>query len=96
MAGVGLPTKEEEVLVIACAGVLGWLLMLGITLCLGAAAKRGDELELDAQRYLPELVCGSPSSVRVSPGSRATGPPNPRRARASLRRHRRRRRREWP
>ena len=45
MAGAGLPTKEEEVLVIACAGVLGWLLMLGITLGLGAAAKRGDELE---------------------------------------------------
>lgn len=40
-------------LVIACAGVLGWLLMLGITLGLGAAAKRGDEVELDAQRYLP-------------------------------------------
>jgi hypothetical protein len=53
MAGAGLPTKEEVVLVIACAGVIGWLLMLGITLCLGAAAKRGDELELDAQRYLP-------------------------------------------
>jgi hypothetical protein len=48
-----LPTKEEEVLVIACAGVIGWLVMLGITLCLCAAAKRGDELELDAQRYLP-------------------------------------------
>lgn len=42
-------------LVIACAGVLGWLLMLAITLCLGAAAKRGDELDLDAQRYLPPL-----------------------------------------
>lgn len=40
-------------LVIACAGVFGWLLMLAITLCLGAAAKRGDELDLDAQRYLP-------------------------------------------
>lgn len=53
MAGAGLPTKEEEVLVIACASVLGWLLMLGITLGLGAAAKRGDEVELDAQRYLP-------------------------------------------
>ena len=53
MAGTGLPTKEEEVLVIACAGVLGWLLLLGLTLCLGAAAKRGDEIELDAQRYLP-------------------------------------------
>ncbi len=39
--------------VIACAGVLGWLLMLGVTLSLGAAAKRGDELELGAQRYLP-------------------------------------------
>ena len=49
----GSPTKEEEVLVIACAGVLGWLLLLSVTLCLGAAAKRGDELELDAQRYLP-------------------------------------------
>jgi len=33
------------VLVIACA-FIGWLLMLGITLGLGAAAKRGDELEL--------------------------------------------------
>ena len=31
--------------VIACAGILGWLLMLGIALSLGAAAKRGDELE---------------------------------------------------
>jgi len=53
MAGTGLPTKEEEMLVIACAGVLGWLLLLSMTLCLGAAAKRGDGLELDAQRYLP-------------------------------------------
>ena len=53
MAGAGLPTKEEEVLVIACAGVLGWLLLLSITLGLGAAAQRGDELGLDAQRYLP-------------------------------------------
>ena len=53
MAGAGLPTEEDEVLVIACAGVLGWLLLLSITLGLGAAAKRGDELELDAQRYLP-------------------------------------------
>lgn len=44
-------------LVIAYASVLGWLLLLGMTLCLGVAAKRGDELELDAQRYLP------PSSV---------------------------------
>jgi hypothetical protein len=42
------------VLVIACAGVFGWLLMLALTLCLGGAAKRGDELELDAQRYLPD------------------------------------------
>jgi hypothetical protein len=58
MAGAGLPTKEEAVLVIACAGVLGWLLMLGITLCVGAAAKRGDELELDAQRYLPPYCVG--------------------------------------
>lgn len=54
MAGAGLPTKEEEVLVIVCAGILGWLLILGITLCLGAAAKRGDELERDVERFLPE------------------------------------------
>jgi hypothetical protein len=53
VAGAGSPTKEEEVLVIVCAGVLGWLLLLGVTLCLGAAAKRGDELKPDAQRYLP-------------------------------------------
>jgi hypothetical protein len=56
VAGAGSPIKEDEVLVIACAGVVGWLLLLGVTLCLGAAAKRGDELELDAQRYLP-LYC---------------------------------------
>jgi hypothetical protein len=36
------------------AGILGWLLMVVITLCLGAAAKRADELELDAQRYPPD------------------------------------------
>jgi hypothetical protein len=42
------------VLVIACAGVLGWLLMLIVTLLLSAAAKRGDELEQDAQRYLSD------------------------------------------
>jgi hypothetical protein len=42
------------VLVIACAGVLGWLLMLIVTLLLGAAAKRGDEFEQDAQRYLSD------------------------------------------
>jgi hypothetical protein len=54
MAGAGLPTKEEVVLVIACAGVVGWLLMLAITLCLGAAAKGGDEIELGAERYLPD------------------------------------------
>lgn len=41
-------------LVIACAGVGGWLLLLLMTLCLGAAAKRADELELGAQRYLPD------------------------------------------
>lgn len=39
--------------IIAGAGILGWLLMLGIALSLGAAAKRGDELELRARRYLP-------------------------------------------
>lgn len=39
--------------VIACAGVVGWLLLLGVTLCLGAAAKRADQLERDARRYLP-------------------------------------------
>lgn len=38
-------------LVIACAGVIGWLLILAVTLCLGAAAKRGDELELGLRRY---------------------------------------------
>jgi hypothetical protein len=54
VAGAGLPTKEEEVLVIVCAGILGWLLILGITLCLGAAAKRGDDLERDGQRFRPE------------------------------------------
>jgi len=42
------------VLVIAWAGVLGWLLMLIVTLLLSAAAKRGDQLEQDAQRYLPD------------------------------------------
>ncbi len=46
-------------LVIACAGLLGWLLMLGIALGLAAAAKRGDELETDAQRYLPESHSGA-------------------------------------
>ena len=46
-------------LVIACAGVLGWLLMLGITLCLAVAAKRVDELEQDAQRYLPDPHVGA-------------------------------------
>ncbi len=51
-------------LVIACAGVIGWLLMLGITLCLGAAAKRGDELELDAQRYLPPYCVGDAQIIR--------------------------------
>ena len=39
MAGAGLPTKEEEVLVIVCVG---------------PAAKRGDELERDIERFLPE------------------------------------------
>ena len=46
-------------LVIACVGILGWLLMLGITLGLAAAAKRGDELATDAQRYLPESHTGA-------------------------------------
>jgi hypothetical protein len=54
VAGAGLPNVGGIVFVIACAGVLGWLLMLGVTLGLGAAAKRGDELELGAQRYLPD------------------------------------------
>jgi hypothetical protein len=49
-----LPTKEETVLVIACAGALGWLLMLLVALLLSAAAKRGDELEHNAQRDLPD------------------------------------------
>ena len=55
-------------LVIACAGVIGWLLMLGITLCLGAAAKRGDELELDAQRYPPPYCVGD---AKIIPFERA-------------------------
>ncbi|RDH74843.1 hypothetical protein DVS77_29710 [Mycolicibacterium moriokaense] len=42
-------------LVIACAGVLGWLLMLTVAICLGAAAKRGDELELDVRGYPSDL-----------------------------------------
>ncbi len=46
-------------LVIACVGILGWLLMLGIALGLAAAAKRGDELENDAQRYLPDSHTGA-------------------------------------
>ena len=46
-------------LVIACAGVLGWLLMLGVALCLAAAAKRGDEVELNAARYLPDSDPGA-------------------------------------
>ena len=45
--------------VIACAGIVAWLLMLTITLCLGAAAKRGDEIEGDAQRYLPNSAGGA-------------------------------------
>ncbi|MGZ6777991.1 MAG: hypothetical protein ACXVGO_03240 [Mycobacterium sp.] len=50
------PAKEGALLVvIACAGVLGWLLMLGVTLCLGAAAKRGDKLASDVQRH-PTVV----------------------------------------
>ena len=40
--------------VIACAGVVGWLLLITVTLCLGAAAKRGDELENGANRYLSD------------------------------------------
>jgi hypothetical protein len=46
-------------LVIICAGIVGWLLILAVTLCLGAAAKRGDELEQDAQRYLPDPHFGA-------------------------------------
>ena len=50
--------------VIACAGILGWLLMLGIALTLGAAAKRGDELELRARRYLPPISLTMARSFR--------------------------------
>jgi hypothetical protein len=56
------------VLVIACAGVIGWLLLLAVTLCLGAAAKRGDELELDAQRCLPPYCVGD---AQIIPFDRA-------------------------
>jgi hypothetical protein len=41
-------------MVLACAGVLGWLLVLTIALRLGVAAKRGDELGKTAQRYRPD------------------------------------------
>lgn len=46
--------EHLDELVIACAGVLGWLLMLGIALGLAAGAKRADEIELAAQRDLPD------------------------------------------
>jgi hypothetical protein len=45
--------------VIACFGVVSWLLMVVITLCLGAAAKRGDEQELGRQHYLPNTDDGA-------------------------------------
>jgi hypothetical protein len=58
VAGEGLPIEGGTVLVIACVGVVGWLLMLTTTLCLGVAAKRGDELEGSANRYLAPAWCG--------------------------------------
>ncbi|MGZ6791152.1 MAG: hypothetical protein ACXVGQ_14690 [Mycobacteriaceae bacterium] len=65
------PAKEETLLaVIACAGVLGWLLMLGVTLCLGAAAKRGDKLASDVQRHPPPYCV---DDVRIT----ASGHPEP-------------------
>ena len=51
-------------LVIACAGVLGWLLMLIVTLLLSAAAKRGDDLEKDAQRHLSDAQGAKIISLR--------------------------------
>jgi hypothetical protein len=55
MAGTGLPNGGGgPVFVIACAGVVGWLLLITVTLCLGVAAKRGDELSDDASRYLSD------------------------------------------
>lgn len=54
MAGAGLPNGGGTVFVIACAGVVCWLLLITVTLCLCAAAKRGDELENGANRYLSD------------------------------------------
>jgi biopolymer transport protein ExbB/TolQ len=43
------------VIVIALAGIFCWLLMLTVALRLGAAAKRGDELNGKARRFVAEV-----------------------------------------
>jgi hypothetical protein len=55
------------VLVIACAGVVGWLLILTTTLSLGAAAKRGDEFVGDTQRYAPPYCIGVANVISLRP-----------------------------
>lgn len=46
-------------MVIAVAGVVGWLFILTIAMSLAAAAKRGDELHQSARRYLPDSHIGA-------------------------------------
>jgi hypothetical protein len=46
-------------MLIAVAGIIGWLLIAAIAMSLAAAAKRGDELSHAARRYLPDSSTGA-------------------------------------
>jgi len=54
-------------MLIAVAGIIGWLLIAAIAMSLAAAAKRGDELSHAARRYLPD----SPPGAQIIPFDRA-------------------------
>jgi hypothetical protein len=65
----------RDVMVIALAGIIGWLLVLTTALSLGAAAKRGDELIETARSVVadaePDAKIIPFSRVRRTPGRTA-------------------------
>jgi hypothetical protein len=46
--------RKEFSMTFAITGIVGWLLSLAVAMCLGSAAKRGDEFAAAALRCSPE------------------------------------------
>jgi hypothetical protein len=55
----GLTDHRRGLMVIALAGIFCWLLVLATALSLGAAAKRGDELNEKARTFVADSQTGA-------------------------------------